>query len=128
MTKEEILINLKEIPLEDKLFVLAGIHRLIKKDEEDVRYSETVDKYVGKMKTLAGNDFLSGRKRGNVQAKVVLATCLLEDGYPLTTVAHILKVYHSTISHYTTVWNNVMKFPKIYSDVLKLYKNFKELL
>lgn len=128
MTKEEILINLKEIPLEDKLFVLAGIHRLIKKDEEDVRYSETVDKYVGKMKTLAGNDFLSGRKRGNVHAKVVLAICLLEDGYPLTTVSHILQVDHSTVSHYKTVWNNVMKYPKIYADVLKLYKNFKELI
>lgn len=128
MSKEEILINLKEIPLEDKLFVLAGLHRLIKKDEEDARYSEMVDKYVGKMKTLAGDNFLYGRKRGNVQAKVVLATCLLEDGYPLATVSHILKVDHSTVSHYKTVWNNAMRFPKIYSDVLKLYKNFKELL
>ena len=128
MTREQVLVELKFLPIEDKLSVLAILNQMIKIEEKESKYNETVSKYVGTMKKLAGEDFLIGRKRQNVQAKVVLAICLMEDGHSLTTTAHILGVDHSTISSYKKSWDNILRFPKMYSDVIKLYNNFKEAL
>ena len=105
MTREQILIELKYLPIEDKLSVLATLNQMIKIEEKESLYREMVDKYVGTMKKFAGDNFLIGRRRKNVQAKVVLAICLMEDGHSL-----------------------ILRYPKMYSDVIKLYNNFKEAL
>lgn len=128
MTREQILIELKYLPIEDKLSILATLNQMIKIEEKESLYKEMVDKYVGTMKKFAGDSFLIGRRRKNVQAKVVLAICLMENGHSLTTTAHILGVDHSTISSYKKSWNDILRYPKMYSDVIKLYNNFKEAL
>ena len=128
MTREQILVELKYMSIEDKLSVLAALNQMIKIEEKESKYQETINKYVGTMKKLAGEHFLIGRKRKNVQAKVVLAICLMEDGHSLTTTSHILGVDHSTISSYKKSWDNILRFPKMYSDVIKLYNNFKAAL
>ena len=128
MSKEEILINLSEMPMEDKLWVLAKLNLLIKQHEKDNEYKLMKDKYIGTMEKIMGTDFLSGRKHDNVQARIVVATCLIEDGQPLVSIAHILGVDHSTICYYKRVWNAAMKYPKVYSDIISLYNKYRTTL
>lgn len=128
MSKEEILINLRELSLEDKLFVLVRLSNLIKLQENEAAHREMIDKYVGTMKELVGDGFMTSQKRQEVQAKIVLATCLMEDGQSLTSTAHILGVDHSTVSHYKKVWKDASRYPKIYSDIISLYNKYKSAL
>lgn len=126
MTVEQILSDIKELTLEDKILLLASLQKLLKIEEKESKYNEMVKKYVGTMKELVGGEFRVGQKRQHVQAKIVLAICLMEDGCSLTTASHIIGVDHSSVSNYKKVWENVLRFPKQYADVIRLYNKFRE--
>ena len=128
ITLEGVVSMVRELSLEDKLSLSALLSQMIKVEEKENKYRDTIDKYVGTMKKLAGDNFMATKKRLNVQAKVVLATCLMEDGISLTTTSHIIGVDHSTISHYKQVWQDILKYPRMYSDVIKLYNKYREML
>ena len=127
-TKEQIIIGLKYLPYEDKLSVLAVLNQMISNEEKESKYKDMVSKYVGTMENLVGHEFLIGRKRKNVQAKIVLAICLMEEGYSLAAIGRILGVDHSTVSSYKKSWDTFLRFPNMYSDAIKLYNNFKATL
>ena len=126
MTVEQVIDNIDALSLDDKIYLLANLQQTIKVEEKEVQYQKRINKYVDTMKKLAGEAFLKNKKRDHVNGKVVLAICLMEDGFNLTTTAHIIGVDHSTISHYKKAWETVTKYPKIYSDVIRLYNKYRE--
>ena len=128
MSKEEILTYLAEMEDEDKLYVAVKLNSLIRIQEEDIKYQEMNNKYLGTMKKLAGENFLASQKRPDVQARIVLAICLMEDGKTLVSAARMLGVDHSTVSHYKNVWRNATKYPKVYADMLTLYNKYRNAL
>ncbi len=128
MTKEQILIELKKLPLEDKFSVLATLSRIIGVEEKDSQLDVLVGHCIDVMKQLSGEDFLTGRTRKNSQARMIVARCLQEKGLSLSHVGRILGYDHSTISHYNKLWENVLSLPVAYKDVLKLYTTYKSML
>jgi hypothetical protein len=128
MTKEQILIELKKLSLEDKFSVLATLSRIAGLEEKDNQLDILVNHHIDLMKQLSGDDFLTGRTRKNSQARMVVARCLQEAGLNLSHVGRILGYDHSTISHYNKLWEDALSLPVAYKDVLKLYTTYKSML
>lgn len=126
MTVEQVINNINSLSLDEKIYLLANIQQSIRVEEKEAQYQKRINKYVDTMKGLAGEAFLKNKRRGHVNGKVVLAICMMEDGFNLTTTAHIIGVDHSTISHYKKVWETVTRYPRIYSDVIMLYNKYRE--
>ena len=128
MTREQILIELKQLSLPDKMSVLAVLTHLVEVDEHDCKYKTLTDMYVDKMKELVGNDFMQNNHHGNVNAKIVLSVCLREQGLSLSQIGRLLNRDHSTISSYKRIWNNALAFPRAYRDIIELYNKYKKTL
>jgi predicted transcriptional regulator len=128
MSKEEILTYLTELPYEDNVFILMKLNTLVRAQEKDAKYRNMNEKYISTMKSLVGEECLSSQKRPYVQARVVLATCLMEDGQTVSSVARMLGVDHSTVSNYKTIWSNANRLPKVYADIINLYNKYRNAL
>ena len=128
MTAEGILSDIKSLSLEEKISISASLQQMIKIEEKEDKFKKMVDKYVGTMTELVGSDFMKDRKRQHVSAKIVLAICFMEDGFSITTTSHIIGVDHSTVSSYKKSWENALRYPRQYSDMIQLYNNFRKAL
>lgn len=68
------------------------------------------------------------KSRKKAYARVVVAYEMMCDGYSELDIGRELHRDHSTVHHYKVLMKDAMQFPKAYPDLIKLHKQYKNLL
>jgi hypothetical protein len=126
--KESIVRKIRRFPFEDRRYI---IYAAVLDLDRDMGKPNGPDRYAILLRIAeqaTGHQLTDERTRENTDIRTLVATEMRSEGFTLEEIGIYMRRNHSTVTHYTKMLEDAMKYPKMYADLIQKHESFKQQL